>query len=335
MKTRFLQSMILVVCLVWCTLFSHVQAQVPDSQFVEDAHTQNVLVDVSPENPEPNQQVTFQVISFLSDIDRSTITWLVNGKRASSGTGIKTFSTTMGNVGTKTVVTVVVVTPDGTTVTKTIPLTSANVDLIWEADSYTPPFYQGKALLTPYQGVRIVAIPHLGNTTTTLSPTNLIYTWQKDGRILGSQSGYGKNILILDPTLILRPATIVVTVSDKADTLHAQGVINLQPTQPRLVTYLYSQAYGLLSNIALQGTVQLPSKEINIAATPYFFNQTSVPYLNYTWIMNDSPISETTGSILTVRNDATSTGISTISVGTTDYSNTNLKAQSSSFSLSF
>jgi hypothetical protein len=215
MKTRFLQSMILVVCLVWCTLFSHVQAQVPDSQFVEDAHTQNVLVDVSPENPEPNQQVTFQVTSFLSDLDRSTITWLVNGKRASSGTGIRSFTTTMGNVGTKIVVTVVVVTPDGTTVTKTIPLTSANVDLIWEADSYTPPFYQGKALLSQYETVKVVAVPHLGKDSSTLSPTNLIYTWEKDGRVIGNLSGYGKNTLIIDSSLTLKASTINVTVSNK------------------------------------------------------------------------------------------------------------------------
>ena len=57
-----------------------------------------------------------------------------------------TFTFTAGSLGKTQKVTVNGVENDGTSITQSISVMPASIDLIWQAHSYTPPFYKGKAL---------------------------------------------------------------------------------------------------------------------------------------------------------------------------------------------
>jgi hypothetical protein len=331
MKTHLTKSIFLFLMLFLAVpLISH-------GQSFSDEQRQTVQLDMSPENPQPLQNVTFRVTSYLSDLDHATITWFENGRNVASGVGMRAYSTTVGAVGMKKTIEVKIVTADGVTITQAIPLMSASVDLIWEAESYTPPFYKGKALLASYETVKIVAVPHLGKSSTSLSPTNLIYTWSKDGRVLGSLSGYGRNILTLKPQETLRPATIKVTVTNADGSLNAVGQTIIQPKQPKLIAYMYSPAYGTLYNYGFQGSFKLPTKELNVIAIPYFFdvNQSTVQYVNYTWKMNNTTLESALQNILTLRNDATTTGTSNISVTASVPAGNSTQQQSTAFTITF
>ena len=306
-------------------------------QFASDPNAESVLVTNSPENPQPGDTVSFNVTSYLSDLDTASVTWYVNNSKVTSGTGARAFSTKLGGIGTKTVVKVVVRTKEGNTITQVIPFSSVSVDLLWEAHSYTPPFYKGKALLTAQESVRIVAVPHLNKSTTSLSPTNLIYTWSKDGRVLGSESGYGHNTLDLDQSTTYKPVTISVKVTSKDTSIDAEKSLSLNPTSPALVAYASSPALGTLYNQALQGNMQLADKELNIALVPYYFNTTSrvFPHVVYAWSINDSVVSHSSNSILTVRNSATTTGISQISAMAQIVSGNKKQGADTTFNLQF
>ena len=65
-----------------------------------------------------------------------------------------------------------------------------SVDILWQGEVYTPPFYQGKTFWSKQSRVTLVAIPHgLGNTA------NLNYKWTKNGTVLGNINGIGRNYL--------------------------------------------------------------------------------------------------------------------------------------------
>src|SRR4051812_7374844 len=103
MKTHITKSVFLLILIVSVLPFAvaHGQEAIPSNEAI-------ISVTVSPENPQPNQTATFTVSSYSSNLDVASISWYVNGRQISRGTGMKTFSTQIGAIGTKTSVKVVV-----------------------------------------------------------------------------------------------------------------------------------------------------------------------------------------------------------------------------------
>jgi len=103
-------------------------------------------LDVRPQAPRPGDTVSITAQSFSADVNRSNFTWSVNGKVIKRGLGENKIEFRTGEAGSVSVVRVIVETPTLGTLSSELTLRPARVNLIWEADSYTPPFYQGKAL---------------------------------------------------------------------------------------------------------------------------------------------------------------------------------------------
>src|ERR1035437_9361109 len=119
-------------------------AQTP--QEIIDGIQNNIQVSVSPEFPKAGDTVAIHLQSYSTPLDQAMISWIVGGVVVSKGYGLVDFSTTVGRVGSRSTVTSRIVTAGGSTVTRTVTVQPANVDLLWQATSYVPPFYQGKAL---------------------------------------------------------------------------------------------------------------------------------------------------------------------------------------------
>src|SRR3990167_742525 len=82
-----------------------------------------------------------------------------------------------------------------------------SVDILWQGDTYTPPFYKGKSLWSNQSRITFVAIPQgLGN------PASLNYKWTKNGTVLGNINGIGKNTLSFTDSILSRPQTIRVDI---------------------------------------------------------------------------------------------------------------------------
>lgn len=339
MNTRVSKSILFIVLSLFVLSPFSATAQFttdPNDLFVDDPSAESVEVTVTPENPQPGQLIQFKVVSYLSDLERSTITWSVNGKKEASGTGLVTFSTVMGTIGNTTRVNLNILTNKGITITKAFTFTAAQVELVWEAESYTPPFYKGKALMGRYQPVKIIALPQLGKSSVSLSSTDLIYTWKKNGRVLGSLSGYGKNTLLIDRTETGKEMRIEVVVSNKEGSVNATNELFLAPSEPKLLAYIYSPANGILFNRALQGQMKMGTKELSIAAVPYYLSayKESVRYLNYEWKMGNEK-SNVIDQIFTVRNKASTAGETTINVSVFNQADNMSEKVATVFSLSF
>lgn len=252
-----------------------------------------VNIKMVPETPKAGDSVYVYLTSFATNIDSATITWKVNNKTIKTGVGEKIFNFTMGPEGQVTTLDIVVRTTDSVTIQRNIKIRPASVDLVWESHGFVPPFYKGKALFAHQNKVTVIALPNItGQNGSTLNPKNLVYRWKRNGSVIESASGYGKNSITLEGSIISRPVTVTVEVGSDSFG-EAYNSIVLRPIEPELILYKNDPIYGIEFQKALSTNEVLKnSNEISIFSSPFFFdsNDSKSGYLVYNWAINGSKI---------------------------------------------
>ncbi len=260
------------------------------AQFNESS---DISVGLLPSNPKPNQSVQITIESYSLNLNSSKISWYVNNKLVQQGVGIKTISTQAGMLGSETKVRVQVDT--GTEVfTKNITILPTSVSILWEAKTYTPPFFKGKALFSHQSNILFTAIPRIVVNGKEVPKENLVYTWSKNGTILGDQNGYGKYTLPITGSVISRPLSIDVEVNDPNTGITAFNTIDVQPVEPEIVMYATDPLYGVEYNKTIKETFSLAGKEVTLTAVPYFFSTIDIGSgnISYNWSINGNTISD-------------------------------------------
>lgn len=286
---------------------------------IEDLHAKAILdylnVGVTPKNPGPMEKVRVTIESYLSDMNKATISWALDGKIIEHGVGKTAFSFQNGPSGKTTHLTISIITNTGDRVTKELSWSPIGLTILWEADTYTPPFYRGKALLSPQAKVRTVAIPDNTGEQNALGAGNLVYVWEKDGTIVPEASGYGKNFFSFVAPKPFEKATVKVRASSLDDTLSSETRINLPLSEPVILFYEKHPLLGVWYNRPFDTDVTLNKKEFSVSAEPYFFSneQSDTPALEYDWAVNGTP-TQNYGHTITLRNDAGTKGDSAISL---------------------
>lgn len=191
---------------------------------------------------------------------------------------------------------------------------SPDVLLLWQADSYTPPLYRGKAL-HPAEGViTIQALPYFISGGSRLSPSTLNFTWKQDSTVLGSQSGIGRDTLIVAGSVLGRPLDISVTASTANGSLEATRVTRIPVTTPLVHFYEDNPVLGIRFERALTGTFNLTDEEVAVEAFPYFFSTNNrFESLDYEWRVNNQRMQREQNPYITLRQSGTS-GQSQLSV---------------------
>ena len=308
-----------VLCIIAITIFGGIgtlaHAQVPAVGLQETIETT-----VIPKFPRAHEEVTLQVTSYTSDFDRANIAWFVDGTRITERIGQRAITFTTGAVGETTTIRMVAQTVSGATVERFFRFIPGDVDLVWEAESYAPAFYEGKRLHPPSGTIRIIALPDLRTPEGAhLSPDNLVYTWTVDRTIRPALSGFGKNSIRIGKDDTYKSNLLVtVEVTSLTNDAIAQESVIINPTQPFILFYEESPLLGLQLNKALNNGFNLEREEVQIVAEPYFFSIANKRDSNlaYTWLMNGTRITETdpTPGKLTLRNTATGTGKSRLTL---------------------
>lgn len=253
-------------------------------------------IEVNPTYPAPNQNVSINLTLYTADLNSAEITWYRNGERVLSGRGETRYAFQTGESGEESRFEVRISLLSGTSFTKTFSITPASVDLLWEADSYVPPFYRGKALHSLQGNVKVVALPQFVKNGRAIPPSELIYNWTNGINAYPSQSGYGKNVLIVKGSVIGRSENIRVTVTDPVSGLSAFRSINIAPMDPEVIFYENDPYYGPLFNEALRGSFALDSDEVQLFAAPFFFTRGDEAMIKYAWRLNREVIASLAGS---------------------------------------
>lgn len=258
----------------------------------------DVTFRVSPTFPKPGESVDVKVSSYTVGLDKSFIVWSVNGQEKSSGIGKDTFSFNLDKFSTRTQVTASITLAGGATITKSTFVSSAEIDLLWEAtDSYVPPFYKGKALGIREGNFKVVAIPSIDSSRGKVKPANLSYTWKKDGNAQVSASGFGKNGFSFKNSYLDRSNEISVEVEDIENKTKTGGKIIINGLEkPEIIFYKKDSKLGVLYPKALNDGYILSKEPETIVAVPYFFTPKNIQSsaLRFDWSAGGEKINPNT-----------------------------------------
>lgn len=245
----------------------------------------------SPEFPLPQSQVSISASSYAVDLGASDIAWYIDGKPIKHGIGLATFEFETGEIGKKIVVQMVIPNSPQGVVKEEIVIIPTITDVLWEADTYTPPFYRGKALPTHRSKVKATVVSSAGKNVS-VSPINFKWTVN---RTLGLGSGVHKQSVSIEtgwPKSSL-PLKVTGQAVENPD-LKIGGQISLPSNSPVVRFYEVTPLQGVryakeLSN----GFVPRANTSNKIKVVPYFVSKSD--YLSgkvqSTWSIENKKVS--------------------------------------------
>jgi hypothetical protein len=262
--------------------------------FFAEAQTENFSFNITPKNPNPNETVYVSISSFSVDLTRANITWELDNELILSGTGEARTSFKTKELGEPSVLRVTAAYSSQDKIVKTLVIQPASVDILWESvDSYTPPFYKGKALAGRESRIKVVAIPEVKSYGGTLySPKDLVYEWEKGGENQVGAGGFGKqhfsflhNVLENDPEI-----SVVAKSRDGYSQASGRTVVNF--VSPTIGLYKESVREGINFTEELTQKRHRFGGQTSIVAVPYYFstNSDAVEGLAYNWEINGSRV---------------------------------------------
>ncbi|HBV01339.1 MAG TPA: hypothetical protein DEF00_03030 [Candidatus Taylorbacteria bacterium] len=258
---------------------------------------------VFPEHPRPGDAIVVSVESYNIDLNRADMRWFINNKLVKAGVGEKSLETVASRAGEFMEIRVAALGENGSVYSASISFRPAEVNLLWQTESYTPPFYKGKALM-PYQGtVLVAAVPSFTRGGRVMSSESLIYTWKEGDDVIGDSSGKGKSLFVFRGSVPIRAKTISVLVESPDRTMAAEASVDIVPVAPRLLFYEEHPLYGLLLSKALIGNFLLKGDETRISALPFYFetDTKSNKDILYDWQLNYQELPNERGPALTLR----------------------------------
>ncbi len=312
MNARLLKYVLLFFCVVSTPLFALAALEFPNLG-------EPVIIKMTPETVAPGGEVIISAESFLVDLDRSAILWLVDGKPAEGASNKKTFKTKAGALGSEKIVSFISEDSSGTRSESEIVLRPVELELLWESDSYTPPLYSGRAMNSPGSNMIAHALVRFVRANgATVPEGDIVYTWSFNGRVFGSASGRGHTTIKI-PISGLYGDDIVSVDAVSLDGLFRATMNARAPSyEPFLVMFPYKPLFGIDYNNAVSNTAALPGREEGFAVIPYF-SRSSSPRdrgLTYHWTIGgvDVPTDAITPFLITLALGDQSAGVTSLEV---------------------
>ncbi|MCX6738452.1 MAG: hypothetical protein NT098_00170 [Candidatus Parcubacteria bacterium] len=242
-------------------------------------------ISLSPINPEPNSNVTATVSYSQGNTDTTNITWALNGQTKISGTGKKSFTFKTGNIGETSTVQVFLDTDSYGTINKEISISPNTLEILWEADTYTPPFYKGKALPTSQSTVRVIALPRFVYQNTPIDANSVVYKWKKGYFTNQASSGFGKNAFVYKTGYTFTSDDITLTATTQDQSISITKKIPVYVYEPKIVFFENKPLQGVRYENAIIDLFNYTESEVTVHAIPFFFSFADINNNNaaFTW----------------------------------------------------
>lgn len=248
---------------------------------------------LTPENPRPGDSVNVKIESFSVDLDLSSIDWFINGERVAKGDGLDSIFTTVGELGSETVVSVVIRPDQITEILEQIVIRPVFVSIFWEANTYTPPFYRGRALPSSsseiFAETDAVFVRPDGNA---IPNSDLVFTWKKNGAILEESSGRGKSFATFKGPLLFGEDIVSVDVVSTDNQFSGSALVRIPSIEPHLSLYKDDPLLGKMYHQAFGERSDVPGSDITLAAIPFYTSIKSPAdsRMIYAWEVNNRGI---------------------------------------------
>ncbi|OHB18831.1 MAG: hypothetical protein A2854_03150 [Parcubacteria group bacterium RIFCSPHIGHO2_01_FULL_56_18] len=246
---------------------------------------------MTPEYPAGGDTVTFTVSSYGVDLDRSAIVWYANGKEIARGNGLTTTTVAAGKLGTATEITVIAEEQDGLIGSTQATIRPTEVDLLWEADSYSPPYFRGRTLAGTNATIRAQAIVRFVRPDGNAIPEgDIIYSWYKGTKRIAS--GRGKSSITAPGPTLFGTDTFSVTAESVDGLYHGRASARIDNVDSTIELYENHPLFGVLYHRALIGSATTLETELKVTAVPYFAHiiaphETS---LAYEWALDSTAL---------------------------------------------
>lgn len=317
-----------LMALIFGVLPPQAQADISDT---------DISVSLNPTNPGPNQDITATINSYTIDLQKTKIVWLVSGKIADSGVGETSYSFRSGNIGSKTTVTFRLMDGSSVLFERNILVAPADVDLIWESDSYVPPFYKGKALPGSEATIKVVALPNIKDGNKILGVNDFTFNWKRNYENKNQYSGYAKNVYYFKNSFLNPSETISVGISGVTTDWSTSKSFNLTTRDPDILFYERLPLQGIDFRHIISNDLRLSQIEQSIVAIPYYFSAATANSsdLTYTWRINGKSTDTTfPHNVLTIQKNDNDSGNANISLNI-ESANRLFQAISKNLSISF
>jgi hypothetical protein len=195
-----------------------------------------------------------------------------------------------GGLGSETVIEVYVETPDGNVGSARATFRPTELDLVWESDSYTPPFYRGRALPSAGSTLALQAFARFKRADGFVAPADITYTWRADGTLLSSLSGRGRSsVRIPGPSLY---GSKKISVSATAEGFASSASVVISSVEPVLRLYIDHPLLGAMFHQALGTNARTTDAETTLVASPLYAPARNLADQNlvYAWRVNGTAI---------------------------------------------
>ena len=329
MKTApFISRIFLFVCIVACSAsFAYAQS---DSTEVIQSIGRDLVISMNPLHPSPGERVRFSLSSNLLNLEYTNIVWKQNDKEIGGGTGMVEFEITAGALGVKHIISADVSDKNLSAHAEAV-IIPTQVDLLYDADSYIPPFYKGRALPSAGSRIRMQAIAQFKRPDGTLIPeSSIVYTWKQNGRIMNAVSGRGKSSATFDAPSLFGAHTIVVRAVSYDGVFSGETSVVIPSVDPSVLLYEDHPLFGTMYHQALANNAVISDSERTLVGVPHFASVITLsdPQLLYEWRINNQTFvaDPKKQSALTINAD-NSSGKAHIDVAVTHRKNLSLDAR--------
>ncbi len=251
----------------------------------------NMNIQFFPKVTRPFTDVIVDLEAFGLAPRTANIRWEVDGELFREGIGLQRINVPVGALGTSQKVDVFLTEQStGRVYEKSVTLTPQDVDLLWEGNVHTPPFYKGRALFTRGTELRILAIPDVyRDNGTKIDPEELIYQWEVNDDYYQTQSGYGRQMYEFTTNLNAREMHVELEVLDESGALLVQEDLYLTPETPSVNFYNLTDNGQTYKN-AVPDNATFNGSSLTLVAEPMFADN-PVSSFSYQWQLNGRSLS--------------------------------------------
>jgi len=248
-------------------------------------------IEVVPATPAPGERVFVRAQSVRAPTTGATFVWRVNGTVAEQGIGRDSVTITAGEAGTTMNVSVSMSENGVSRGEKSVVIQPASIDLVWEGNTYRPPFYIGRPLMGGDGSVTITAVPTVVRGGARISAGDLVYSWFVNGSAAPKKRGYGVNTITMNAPLFKNEFVVSVTAETIDGILAASNQTRISPVSPESVVYENAPLLGIRFDRAIQGADTFEGEEKTYVAFPLTVG--NADNLSYGWKVNGNRVAET------------------------------------------
>ncbi len=158
-----------------------------------------------------------------------------------------------------------------------IPVSS--IQIMWEAETYTPFFYKSAPLPSPGSKIHASAIVNIPNK----NPDNLIYSWKLNGKILPGVSGQNKKNVTIQTGYFDKKILLTLSILDpKTLSILSEKTVAISLQNPKLIAYTKDSSFKWVFSKPVFDKIFIPYPK-DVLVFPFFMSISDIFDSNTVW----------------------------------------------------